>query len=68
MIVVRKRHHGRFLADPDPLELAAYTQAFVLVADGGRSGQQLLEPLVAVEPRGPTEERLEESARGIGNS
>ena len=48
-VAVRDRYDGRLFADPDPLELAVRAEALVLVAERGRSGQQLLELLVAVE-------------------
>ena len=56
-------------ADPDSFELAACAQALVLVADAGRSGEQLLEVPVPVEVRIPPEEWLpRKPPPGSGNS
>ena len=64
-VVIRERHDGDLLADPDPFELAVGAQALVPVAQGSRGSQELLESLVEIE-RGVMEERLEETAARIG--
>jgi hypothetical protein len=54
------------LADPDSLELAAVAQPLVLVSERDRPGQQVFELLVAIDPLGPAEVGLQESAGGVG--
>jgi antitoxin component of MazEF toxin-antitoxin module len=54
------------LTDPDALELAVRAQSLVRVVERRRSGEQLLELLVAIEPGASSEECIEEAAARIG--